>query len=140
MSSDDRLQRLRELLAKIEQLPVTAESERMLREVRARVVDVDTGMAPRALLPVDPVPTPAAEARPPTARAPKSAYVVPPAPASRPTARPPAPALSVADDREWLSLVAKNKILNLDDSAQLLPPGEGRAGSDRRPWTRGLRG
>ena len=139
MSSDDRLQRLRELLARIEQLPVTAESERMLREVRARVVDVDTGMAPRALLPVDPVP-PAPEPRQPTARAPKSAYVAPRAPATRATARPPAPALSVADDREWLSLVAKNEILNLDDSAQLLPPGEGRTGNDRRPWTRGLRG
>ena len=134
MSSDDRLQRLRELLARIEQLPVTAESERMLREVRARVVDVDTGMAPRALLPVDPVPMPAAEPKPPAAppaRAPKRVAAAPPAPAVR---------LSVADDREWLSLVAKNEILNLDDAAQIAPPGEGRTGNDRRPWTRGLRG
>ena len=134
MGSDDRLQRLRELLARIEQLPVTAESERMLREVRARVVDVDTGMEPRALRPVEPLPVPATEPKPPTARpapAPK------PVPAALPT---PPVALTVADDREWLSLVAKNEILNLDDSAQLSPPGQGRTGNDRRPWTRGLRG
>jgi len=34
----------------------------MLSEVRARVVDVDTGVTPRAMLPVDLVPTPAPKA------------------------------------------------------------------------------
>ena len=53
--SEHRLRRLRELIAKIEQLPASAESERMLREVRARLVDVDTGVTPREMLPADPV-------------------------------------------------------------------------------------
>jgi len=48
--------------------------------------------------------------------------------------------LSVAEDREWLSPVATNEVLSLDDSAQLSPAGEARVGHDRRPWTRGLRG
>ena len=82
MSSEHRLRRLRELLARIEQLPASSERERMLGEVRARVVDVDTGVTPRAMLPVDPVPTPATDPDrvptpatdpgPPTAPAPKA--------------------------------------------------------------------
>ena len=55
MSSENRLRRLRELIAKLEALPASAETERMLREVRARLVDVDTGVTPREMLPADPV-------------------------------------------------------------------------------------
>jgi hypothetical protein len=159
VSSDDRLRRLRELLAQIEKLPVTAESERMLREIRARVVDVDTGMATRAMMPVDPVLplatdaayAPKAVARmradlergrpaasPPVRRKPVEAARREAAPPSR--ARSTGIGLSAAQDREWLALVATNEVLSLDDSASLPAAGEPRGGQDSRPWTRGLRG
>ena len=163
MSTEHRLRRLRELLARIEQLPASSERERMLGEVRARVVDVDTGVTPRAMLPVDLVPTLATNSGLPTAPAPKAvastradhdrgcpggpspkrSKAVPGAPpeAVFPSGpRTSAVGLSTADDREWLSPVATNEILSLDDSAQLSLAGEARVGHDRRPWTRGLRG
>lgn len=128
MSSEHRLRRLKELLARIEQLPASSERERMLAEVRARVVDVDTGVTPRAMLPVDTVPTlPATDVE----RRPQAS----PSAARRTTAD-----LSAAEDREWLSLVATNEILSLDNSAPLSSAGEAPVGHDRRPWTRGLRG
>ena len=132
---------MRELIAKIEQLPASAESERMLREVRARLVDVDTGVTPREMLPADPILASATEPGPPAARAPKAVASKPaghergPSDAARAAA-----SLTAAEDREWLSLVATNKVLSLDDSEQISPPGEPRAEKDRRPWTRGLRG
>lgn len=54
VSTEHRLKRLRDLLHELERLPATAERDRMIREVRARVVDVDTGVLPSALLPVYP--------------------------------------------------------------------------------------
>jgi hypothetical protein len=50
-----RLQRLRELAAQLEQLPASDERERMLAEVRSRAVDLDTGVKPRAMLPIEPL-------------------------------------------------------------------------------------
>jgi hypothetical protein len=145
---------LRELLARIEQLPASSERERMLGEVRARVVDVDTGVTPRAMLPVDPgprtAPAPKAVAStradrdrgcpdgPPPQRS-KAVPGAPPEAVSASGAGAAAVGLSAAEDREWLSLVATNEVLSLDDSAQLSPAGEARVARDR-PWTRGLRG
>jgi hypothetical protein len=146
---------LRELLARIEQLPASSERERMLGEVRARVVDVDTGVTPRAMLPVDP--------GPPTAHAPKAvartradhdrrcrdrqhpqrSETVPAAPPDAVSASGPgttAVGFSAAEDRKWLALIATNEVLSLDDAAQLSSAGGARVGHDRRPWTRGLRG
>ena len=135
----------------------------MLGEVRARVVDVDTGVTPRAMLPVDPVPTPVTDPGPPTAPAPKAVAstrahqgrrcrdgqppqrskalaAAPPDAVSASGPRTTAVGLSAAEDREWLALVATHEILSLDDSAQLSSAGEARVAHDRRPWTRGLRG
>jgi hypothetical protein len=163
MSSEHRLRRLRELLNRIEQLPASSETERMLREVRARVVDVDTGVTPRPMLPVDPEPMLATDPGPPIAHAPKTparppvyddggrregppperrkpAHTAPREDVSRSSGCIPTAGLAFDGDRAWLSLVATHKILSLDDSAPLLPGGEARAGHDRRPWRRGLRG
>jgi hypothetical protein len=132
---------LRELIAKIEQLPASAESERMLREVRARLVDVDTGVTPREMLPADPMLASAIEPGPPAPRAPKAAAgKTANHERARPDVSPAAASLTAAEDREWLSLVATNKVLSLDDAVQISPPGEARTEQDRRPWTRGLRG
>jgi hypothetical protein len=151
---------LRELLARIEQLPASPESERMLAEVRSRLVDVDTGVTPRAMLPVDRVPAPQATnvgpahaakavaptcgehgrgrpARPPQERG-RRGSAAPPEAVVRSSVRTPA-VVSAAEDREWLSLVATNEVLSLDNATPL-PMAEASAGHDRRPWTRGLRG
>lgn len=59
MTRAGRLQRLRGLIAKIELLPVSPERDRLLSEFRSRAVDIDTGVAPRAMLPMaDPTPDP----------------------------------------------------------------------------------
>jgi hypothetical protein len=51
--SEDRRRRLKQLIARLEQLPASAPRDRMLSEVRSRAVDLDTGVAPRPMLPVD---------------------------------------------------------------------------------------
>jgi hypothetical protein len=52
MRDDDRrLARLRELVDRLERLPESAHRDWMLDEVRARMVDVDTGVQPEPLRP-----------------------------------------------------------------------------------------
>jgi hypothetical protein len=53
VASDQRQTLLKQLAARLEQLPASPERERMLSEVRSRAVDLDTGVAPRAMLHVD---------------------------------------------------------------------------------------
>ena len=153
MTNRSRLRRLRELLDQIERLPASYESERMLREIRARIVDVDTGVTPRAMLPVDPDPTLAFEPAPPTAHMPRAVASAPAGRRPPPGRRKPVPeapaevgspseavASTFGDDGDWLSRAATDEVLSLADSAPHLPAGEARAELDRRPWTRGLRG
>lgn len=56
MTTDVRLKRLRDLIVQVEQMPPSPERDRVLQEIRARAVDVDTGVSPRAMLPVEPAP------------------------------------------------------------------------------------
>src|SRR3954468_7803284 len=49
MNDRDRLEQLRELLVRLERMPVSAERDWMLGEVRARAVDVETGVKPAAM-------------------------------------------------------------------------------------------
>ena len=116
MSRDQRLAQLRDLVARLEQLPASEERERILREVRSRLVDVDTGMTPRAMRPVE---------EPPEVerRRPDSHRAAPPPP--RP--RPPAPV--PADLTRAVDLLETAERLSLDDEDQ--PDGA---------WRRGLRG
>jgi hypothetical protein len=58
-----RLKRLRDLVAQVEQMPPSPQRDRVLQEIRSRAVDVDTGVSPRAMLPVEPAP-PIFEPRP----------------------------------------------------------------------------
>lgn len=83
--SDDRLKRLRELLDQFQRLPASPERDRMLREVRARIVDVDTGVPPSALLPLRPDSAEAPGPRSRTSRAP--GMVAPRAAGARPDGR-----------------------------------------------------
>jgi hypothetical protein len=127
-SSEQRLKRLRELIGQLERLPPSAERERMLREVRARAVDIDTGEQPSAMRPaaLDPVERVLGyESR--------RARAIPPR--EQPTPVPEAPTEPVpVDDTpvtatdDWLP----DNVLSLDDSPSLAVG----AGS----WRRGLRG
>jgi hypothetical protein len=49
MKDRDRLDQLRELLDRLEEMPASADRDWMLAEVRARWVDVETGVAPAPL-------------------------------------------------------------------------------------------
>src|SRR4051794_33957320 len=55
MNDRDRLEHLRVLLDRLERMPAAADRDWMLREVRARAVDVDSGVRPAAVraLPAD---------------------------------------------------------------------------------------
>jgi hypothetical protein len=122
----ERLQRLKDLVNRLEQLPASPDRDRVLAEVRSRVVDVDTGVTPRAMLPLrEPTPPPTSrptrqrpvriERRPLPVRAQRA-----PAPASNELGR------LLWDDR-----------LSLEDSPELAPlPRDGSA----PPWALGLRG
>jgi hypothetical protein len=52
-ASPRRRMQLKRLMARLEQLPLSPERERMLSEVRSRAVDLDTGVTPRPMLSVD---------------------------------------------------------------------------------------
>jgi hypothetical protein len=141
-SREHRLKRLRALIAQLERLPATAERDRMLREVRGRLVDVDTGTPPSALLsdgvesvlavtprlspkqaaPRVTEPAPAPERRPPRPK---------PLP-ERPVEKPP----SEPARREPVEFVA-DVLLSLDDSTPFWPDDDE---PGLAPWTRGLRG
>ena len=47
-----RVKRLKDLVDLLERLPASPDRDRVLSEVRSRVVDLDTGVTPRAMLPV----------------------------------------------------------------------------------------
>jgi hypothetical protein len=49
MNDRQRLDQLRVLLDRVERLPTSTEREWMLSEVRARAVDVETGVRPRPM-------------------------------------------------------------------------------------------
>src|SRR5688572_30001599 len=55
----ERVKRLKDLVDMLERLPPSPDRDRVLSEVRSRAVDVDTGVTPRAMLPVrEPSPPP----------------------------------------------------------------------------------
>src|SRR4051794_5765661 len=58
MNDRDRLEHLRGLLDRLERMPTSADRDWMLSEVRARTVDVETGVSPAAVraLPVGDAP------------------------------------------------------------------------------------
>jgi hypothetical protein len=128
-SSEQRLKRLRELIGQLERLPPSAERERMLREVRARAVDIDTGEQPSAMRPaaLDPLERVLGyESR--RARAiPPREQPTPPV-REAPTEPVPVDETPVTATDDWLP----DDVLSLDDSSSLAVG----AGS----WRRGLRG
>jgi hypothetical protein len=135
-----RVERLRDLVDLIERLPVSPERDRVLSEVRARAVDVDTGVTPRAMLPLrEPAP---AQVRPRPPKRDRAASIMPTArslPAGAVAfAR---PASTVSRPQNQAERLGVDERLSLEDSLQLppLPHVSARGGRAVAPWTLGLR-
>jgi len=134
----ERLQRLRDLVDQLERLPASPDRDRVLTEVRSRAVDVDTGVTPRAMLPVrEPTPPPVApKPRPeryrPRATTPAHAR---PVQAARVVAAP-----AVMKD---VGVLLWDDRLSMEDSPELAPlPHAAPKDPDGSvpPWALGLRG
>jgi len=119
----ERVKRLKDLIEAVMRLPDSPDRDRLLNEVRSRAVDLDTGVVPRAMLPMrEPVPV----AMAPTPRPRRRTVALPAQPAR------PAPALDAQTD--WGELLGGAAQLSLEDSP------ERDDGPAARPWTLGLRG
>jgi hypothetical protein len=142
MNDRDRLEQLEGLLARLEQMPASAERDFMLAEVRGRAVDIETGVpnTPVRALPRDeglpaPQPVKAAARKPvaPVARArtqprhhaARTRVVAP--------VRPPQARQREREREDVVDLLGMGGVLNLDDAASPAP-------DVSRPWSRGLRG
>ena len=131
----ERVKRLRDLVDLIERLPGSPDRDRMLGEVRSRVVDLDTGVTPRAMLPLR-EPAPASIPRRPAkpGRATTTALTAPATPAG--PVLPPSRSTGL-EEPLWV-----DDQLSLEDSPQHAPLPHIRARGDRAiaPWTLGPRG
>jgi hypothetical protein len=152
MNDRDRLERLQGLVGRLERMPASAERDWMLREVRARAVDLETGVEPDALR-ARPGHEAQAEtaARPSGLERPFKRPCVPhgtPMPVRRRAARatpaaarratlPTAPRLVTprprAEHETPVDLLEEGRVLCLDDAPAA-------SAGPTHPWSRGLRG
>jgi hypothetical protein len=140
MATGRRVKRLRDLVAQIELLPVSPDRDRLLSEFRSRVVDVDTGVTPRAMLPLrEPALAPVLRRPPQRDRAPSITRMAPPPPAPAVEFARPASAASRSKNLEEPLLVDERR--SLEDSLGLSPLFHVRTRSERAvpSWTLGLR-
>jgi hypothetical protein len=132
-----RVERLKDLVERLERLPASPDRDRVLSEVRSRAVDLDTGVTPRAMLPVrEPARPPVLPKPPKRDRASSITRTKPPRPAPVVELVPSPVALGRSKGLE--QTVCLDERLSLEDS----PLPHVRAQRDRavRPWTLGLRG
>jgi hypothetical protein len=141
MATERRIRRLKDMVERIERLPASEVRDRLLSEVRSRAVDVDTGVTPRAMLPLrEPAPPPLLR-RPPKRDGTtiiSRAAPQPPTPAVEPARRSPDARRGTEPQQSvWL-----DDRLSLEDTLQLSPLPYIRVRGNRSvpPWTFGLRG
>jgi hypothetical protein len=149
MFADDRLKRLQVLIDRLARLPVSPESEWMLREARARRADVETGYRPSEMRPL------AAHFPDEADRRHRDAAVKPPTerrhePARRSRSSEPETSLrevstslgSGGGDESSATSLGTDGLLWLDDSPGEEGTSPARDGGDLKsqPWRRGLRG
>ena len=141
MTTGRRIRRLKDMVERIELLPASEVRDRLLSEVRSRAVDVDTGVTPRAMLPLREPASPPPLRRPPERN---RATII-----SRPAPQPPTPAvepaprsLAAGRGKEPEQSVGLDDRLSLEDKLQLSPLPYIRVRGNRTvpPWTFGLRG
>jgi hypothetical protein len=142
MATGRRIRRLNDMVERIERLPASEVRDRLLSEVRSRAVDVDTGVTPRAMLPLrEPAPPPLLLRRPPKRNRTtmiSRAAPPPPTPVVEPARRSPAAGRGNEPEQSvWL-----DDRLSLEDTLQLSPLPYIRVRGNRTvpPWTFGLRG
>ncbi len=138
MATRRRVKRLKDMMDRIERLPPSEARDRLLSEVRSRAVDVDTGVTPRAMLPLhEPAPPPILR-RPPRRNRTMNISLEAPQPSNaavEPARRSPAAGRAKDPQRSiWLE-----DRLSLEDTMQLahIPV---RGNRTVPPWTFGLRG
>jgi hypothetical protein len=132
----ERVKRLKDLVDLLERLPASPDRDRVLSEVRSRAVDLDTGVTPRAMLPVrEPAPpvVPSKPRKRDWASSTAQTAHPPPAPAVEPAHF--AFATGPSPDLEQTFRVDER--LSLEDSP--LPHIRARGDRTVRPWTLGLR-
>jgi hypothetical protein len=131
-----RVKRLKDLVQLLEQLPASPDRDRVLSEVRSRAVDVDTGVTPRAMLPVrEPAPPPVAPKLPNRDRASSTTQAAPPPPA--PAVEPAHPAFATDPSTDLEHTLRVDGRLSLEDSS--LPHIRAHGNRAVPPWTLGLR-
>jgi hypothetical protein len=130
-----RIKRLKDLVDLLERLPASPDRDRVLSEVRSRAVDLDTGVTPRAMLPVrEPAPPPVLPKLPKHDRPSSITRTAPPPP---PAVEPARTCFASAASTDLAQAVCLDERLSLEDSP--LPYARGRDGRAVRPWTLGLR-
>ena len=137
MATGQRVDRLKDMVDRIQRLPASAERDRLLSEVRSRAVDLETGVTPRAMLPMrEPATDPGVARLSRRTGASKSQLRAP-----APEAGPARPATGAARSPNPLgAFVWAEERLSLDDGpAWPSPDGQATSGAPA-PWTRGLRG
>jgi hypothetical protein len=146
MNDRDRLEHLRGLLDRLERMPVSADRDWMLNEVRARAVDVETGVTPARVLALPVVDeqaaSAAAEAAPVRASGtparPRSIRVKTPRRAAGTTVR---TTPAVSPSRSPLPPLRERNAVDLLQPGGRLCLGDPPAPIGAlRPWTGGLRG
>jgi len=129
----ERVKRLKDLVDVLARQPESPDRDRLLGEIRSRVVDLDTGVTPREMLPMrEPLPPAPVAARP----ARRSAVTLAPKPQRAPAGRPPAQAVNPPRRPEPVRWPAD--LLTLEDTP--LPHSPAYGDQAERPWTLGLRG
>ena len=141
MTTGRRIRRLKDIVEQIERLPASEVRDRLLSEVRSRAVDVDTGVTPRAMLPLrEPAPPPQLRRPPQRDRAAiiRGEAPQPPTPAVEPAYR----SSAAGRGKEPQPSVGLEDRLSLEDTLQLSPLPYIRVRGNRTvaPWTFGLRG
>ena len=145
MHDRDRLERLQELVGRLERLPSSADRDWMLEEIRGRAVDIDTGVKPASLrtLPRGEADAERRAVSTPSAPAPRRT----PAAAKPPRRRTPAvrrePRVLYVDapaPRSQRAPVARERSVNLLEDGHVLCLDEAPAARTCRPWAHGLRG
>lgn len=134
---DQRLTRLRDLAARLARLPESPDRDRMLSEVRARIVDVDTGFPPRPLRPMhESEPAPAPAPAPAAARPAKRRAAPRPQPARIERVEPREAQPSQETPPAGDAPIVLEPVLWLEDAETP----EGTESSELPGWRRGLRG
>ncbi len=137
----ERLKRLKDLVDQLERLPASPDRDRVLAEVRSRAVDVDTGVTPRAMLPVrEPLPPPSAPKPRPVRHRPLAITRTPPLARPVQPARPAVAPVRAASEQPGVLLWDDR--LSLEDAPELapLPPAMRNLDGNVPPWAFGLRG